>query len=113
MDAQSDWSALPGQVAKVALVAAVNAVGQCAAVGAGGCGSARLRNDDDAIKGGQDLHDGQARRGQGQQTLGQGGLSTQEGCSPHLLTQPRNGHRLHGKCGRNAPRIVRTTWKRK
>ena len=109
LDAQGDGAALPGQVAKVALVTAVDTAGQSAAVRAGRCGRARLGDDGDAVRGGQDLDDGQARRGQGQQTLGQGRLPTQEECSSYVRTQTRNGDRLHGNCGRtqNGPVCAR------
>ena len=52
LDAQGDRPTLPGQVAKVTLVSAVDATGQGAAVGAGRRGRARLGDDGDAIRGG-------------------------------------------------------------
>ena len=36
-------------------------------------------------------------------------FSTQEGCSFDLLTRPRNGHQLHGNCGRASQRALTTT----
>jgi len=100
LNMQRDWAALPGQVAKTPLILAMDTAGRCAAARAGRCGRPWLGDDGDVVRSGQDLHNGQARRDQRQQTLGQGRLSTQEERSSHVLTRPRNDDQLHAKCGR-------------
>ena len=75
LDAQHHRAALPGQVAQGALVMAVDAAGRPPAGGASSHRRARGGDDGDAVGGRQDLHDGQARREQGQDAFGQERLS--------------------------------------
>jgi len=70
VDAQHHGMALPGEVAEPAVVTAVDAAGKTAALRADSGGSVRLSYDGDAVRGGQDLHDGQAWRGQAAERTG-------------------------------------------
>jgi len=79
LDAQHHRAALPGQVAQGPLVAAVELARHRAAIGTGGRRGQRLGEDGDAFGCGQDLHNGQARRDQGQEALGQRELSKRDG----------------------------------
>jgi len=88
LDLQRHWTALPGQVGKRALVAAMEPLERLGASGANGRQLTRARCDDDVIGGGHDLHDGEAGRDQGQDARGQGKPSTR-GCSV-LLTCSSN-----------------------
>ncbi len=66
LDLQRHWTALPGQVGKGALIAAVQPLRHLGAGGANGRGLMRAGCDDDVIGGGHDLHDGEAGGDQGQ-----------------------------------------------
>jgi hypothetical protein len=89
-DAQYDGAPLPRQIMEAALVEAVDGRRRMAAPRAGRGGRARLGGDRDTVGRGQDLHNGQARRDQGQQTLGQRARSGSEGvpgmCSSRAIT---------------------------
>ena len=75
LDAQHHRAALPRQVAQGPFVMAVELARHRAAIGTGGRRGQRLGENGDAFRGGQDLHNGQARRDQGQEALGQRELS--------------------------------------
>jgi len=77
-------------LAQEPLVVAVDAARVRAAVGTHGCCGLQLGDDGDALGGGQDLHNGQARRDQGQEVLGQNWLSKKSLRSSYVLIRTRN-----------------------
>ncbi len=88
LDQQRHWTALPRQIAQEPLVAAVDATRDRAAAGARGHRGLRLGDDGDALGGGQDRHNGQARRDQGQKALGQTWLSEKIYVPPMRASKP-------------------------
>ena len=102
LDLQRHWTALPGQVGKGALIAAMKPLGHLAAGRANGRRLMRAGGDDDVIGGGHDPHDGEAGRDQGQHARGQGRPST---WGASLRAHP-NSQRQHGKCGRTQNSIA-------
>ena len=95
-DLQRYWTALPGQIGKDALVAAMEPLRHLGAGGTRGRRLIRAGCDDDVIGGGHDPHDCEAGRDQGQYARGQGGPSTRRAS---LRAHP-TPQRQHGKCGR-------------
>ncbi len=88
LDQQRHWTALLRQIAQEPLVVAVDATRDRAAAGARGRRGLRLGDDGDALGGGQDRHNGQARRDQGQKALGQTWLSERIYVPPMRASKP-------------------------
>ena len=93
VDAQRQRAALPGQVAKVALVAVMNAAGQ---------GAARTRGWATMVtRSGVSRTCTTVRPGgvKGSKRIGKVGFRRRKSVPQYVRTQPRKGDRLHGGCG--------------